>query len=101
MRPNLEKLALWGDYLAKKTMGALTQEKKVLRRQLATNPALKPVLESKIAEIEKQLDSRVNQHDQNFLRTFYKTAKESLPSAVFNRLEDISSTRQHNHASQN
>ncbi len=82
-------------------MKDLIQEKKVLQRQIAKNPALKTALDLQIAEIDKQLDSRVNQHDQNFLRTFYKTAKAGLPTEVVNRLEDIASTRQHNHVSQN
>lgn len=82
-------------------MKTLINERKALQKRINKDPALKEALDPQIAEIDKILESRVNQHDQNFLRTFYRTAKEGLPNEVFNRLEDVSSTRQHNHVSQN
>ncbi len=78
-------------------MGALITEKKALMRQAQRNPALAEALQVQIAEIDSKLDAKVNQSDQNHLRVFYRMAKELLPREVFNKLEDISSTRVHNH----
>lgn len=78
-------------------MTALLHERKALVRQINKNPALADQLNLQIAEIEKKLTAKVSESDQNFLRMFYRIAKEGLPEAVFNRLEDISSSRQDNH----
>lgn len=78
-------------------MGALIQEKKALIRQAQRNPALAPTLQVQIDEIDRKLEAKVNQSDQNHLRVFYRMAKQLLPSEVFNKLDDVTSTRVHNH----
>jgi len=84
-----------------KPMSDLVREKKLLAKQLITAPERKAEIELKMAEIDRKLISRVNKSDQNFLRVFYKIAKESLEPSVLTHLEGVASTRRHNYQSSN
>ena len=77
-------------------MSALIHERKSLIKQTQQYPALKNTLEIQIAEIDQKLAAKVNQSDQNYLRVFYRIAKENLPNEVFEHLHNIASTRVHN-----
>lgn len=85
----------------KKTMSDLIRERKSLERQIKNNPALAEQLKPQIAEINEKLSARVEKNDQNFLRVFYKHARQGLPDEVFKRIEDISSTRHNDQVKKN
>lgn len=77
------------------TMQGLVHCKKQIVSQLKDNidPEINQDLQRRLDEISRRIDQKTNRHDQNFFRTFYRMAKEGLPAAVFDRLEDITHTR--------
>ncbi|WP_394661420.1 hypothetical protein [uncultured Acinetobacter sp.] len=76
------------------TMQGLVHCKKQIVSQLKdTDPEINQDLQRRLDEISRRIDQKTNRHDQNFFRTFYRMAKEGLPAAVFDRLEDITHTR--------
>lgn len=85
------------------TIQGLVHCKKIVTSQLKenTDPELNLVLHEQLEEISRRIDQKTNRHDQNFMRTFYRIAKEGLPSAVFDRLEDVTHTRMKQRSEQN
>ena len=83
------------------TMSELVHQKKALIKRRESNPSLEMAINAELDLIEQKIMSRVNKSDQNFLRVFYKTAKEHLPSHVFAKIEGVASTRRHQHQSSN
>ncbi|WP_151825582.1 hypothetical protein [Acinetobacter ursingii] len=77
------------------TMQGLVHCKKIVTSQLneTNSPEINLVLQQRLDEISRRIEQKTNRHDQNFMRTFYRIAKEGLPSAVFDRLEDVTHTR--------
>lgn len=73
----------------------LIAEKKELQRSQHRSHAI----QNRIDEIDKKIEQKTNQTDQNFFRTFFRTAKEQLPTELFNKVEGIASTRQNNYQS--
>lgn len=84
---------------SKRTMSDLINEKKRLLKRIRFNPELEKSLYPEVEEIERKLEARVNKNDTNFLRIFYRNAKNGLPVEVFNRLEDVSATRHNDQVS--
>lgn len=82
-----------------RTLSDLIKSKKDLIKRRSNDPALDLAINSQIEKIEAMIMSRVNKNDQNLLRVFYKTAKEMLEPSVFNKLEDVASTRRYFHQS--
>jgi hypothetical protein len=79
----------------KKTIQQLLKRKKELQRA----SVITEEMQKEISDIDHQIDQKTNQSDQNYFRTFFKTAKELLPNDAFNKLEGIASTRQNNYQS--
>lgn len=88
------------DHKAPRTMSDMIKERKDLIKRRAACPELKEIIDSQVDVINQKLMSRVNKNDQNFLRVFYKTAKEILDPDVSDRIENVASTRRHHHESQ-
>ena len=79
--------------MAKKSMQQLLLKKK----QLLRSPVITSDIQNELAKVNHQIDKKTDQSDQNFFRTFYKTAKEQLPNDEFLKVEDIASTRTHDY----
>lgn len=81
--------------LKPRTMTDLIKAKKDLIKRRSNNPLLDAAINAQLERVEQKITSKVNRSDQNYFRTFYKQARESLPEDVFNRIEGVASTRQH------
>ncbi|ENV00974.1 hypothetical protein [Acinetobacter variabilis] len=84
-----------------RTVKDLIKRKKDLIKRRTPDLSLdeKIAITSQIEKIDSIIWSRVSKSDQNFFRTFFKIAKETLEPDVFTRLEGVASTRQHFHES--
>ena len=78
-----------------RTMTDLIKAKKDLIKRRSNDNSLDAAISTQLERVEQQIISKVNRADQNYFRTFYKQAKESLPEDVFNRIEGVAGTRQH------
>lgn len=71
------------------------------KKQLLKSPEITQEIQKELDDIEHQIDQRVNRNDQNFFRTFYRTAKEQLTGESFNTVEGIASTRVNDYQKKN
>lgn len=71
------------------------------KKQLLKSPEINQEIQKELDDIEHQIDQRINRNDQNFFRTFYRTAKEQLTGESFNTVEGIASTRVNDYQKKN
>lgn len=86
------------DDLAQRSLSALLQHKRTLLRKRKNNPEMEQALDANIADLDKKITARLNASDKRFHTNFYKIARTELTPEVLEKIENIASTRTHQHA---
>lgn len=71
------------------------------KKDLLKSTEITQEIKNELNDLERQIDQRINRSDQNFFRTFYRTAKEQLTGELFNTVEGIASTRVNDYQKKN
>lgn len=82
-----------------RTMTDLIKQKKDLIKLREVDPTFEAAINAQLHQIEKKIESKTSKSDQNFFRTFYKSAKEGLDPETFAKIEGVAGTRQYLHQS--